>query len=109
MVSFILTELDMDFNPVVSVVLARVEPITISDLLTQLIAFEQRWDLYYGSSSSSRSSTNMASRGRCGGHNHRGHGQQYMNRDQGNFNSPGSGHRARAGGTPNKPKIKIKE
>lgn len=61
MVSFIVTGLDIDFNPVVSAVLARVEPITVNELFTQLLAFEQRMDLYHGTSGSS---ANTASRGR---------------------------------------------
>lgn len=64
MVSFIVIGLDFEFNPVISTVLARVEPITVNELFTQLLAFEQRMDLYHGTSGSS---ANTASRGRGSG------------------------------------------
>lgn len=51
LVSFIMTGLDnLEFNPVVSVVLARVEPISINELFTQLLVFEQHTDLIHGTS-----------------------------------------------------------
>jgi hypothetical protein len=34
LVSYILTRLDLDYNPVVSVVAMRVEPISVSELFT---------------------------------------------------------------------------
>jgi histone deacetylase 1/2 len=71
LVSYICTGLDVEFNPVVSAVLARVEPITVTELATQLNAFEQRMDLLHGSSSSS---TNIASRGLGNGRGNRGRG-----------------------------------
>lgn len=40
LVSFILTGLDREFDPVVTAVVARVEPISISELYTQLISHE---------------------------------------------------------------------
>jgi len=42
LVSYILTGLDLDFDPVVSAVAARVEPIAVSELLVQLLSHEQR-------------------------------------------------------------------
>jgi hypothetical protein len=63
--SYILAGLDVKFNPVVSAMEARVEPITLIELFTQLVSFEQRMDLLVGNNSNS--SANLASRGRGGG------------------------------------------
>lgn len=43
--SYILAALDVDFNPVISIVVGRTEPITLGELYTQLISWEQRMDL----------------------------------------------------------------
>lgn len=64
LVSYILTRLDMDFNLVVSVVAARVEPISVQDLYTQLVSFESRMEIHGGGS---QSSANMATKGGRGG------------------------------------------
>ncbi|WVZ93671.1 hypothetical protein U9M48_039635 [Paspalum notatum var. saurae] len=40
LVGYILTGLDMDYNPVVSAVLAPVEPISVTELYAQLLSFE---------------------------------------------------------------------
>lgn len=45
LVSYILTGLDIEYNPLVSAISARVEPISLSELYTQLISFESRLDL----------------------------------------------------------------
>ena len=83
LVSYICTGLDIEFNPVVSAILARVEPISVTELYSQLLAFEQRMELLHGSTSPS---ANAATRGRGGynrgrgngsggrGNNNRGHG-----------------------------------
>lgn len=60
--SYILAGLDVDFNPVVSAIAARVEPITLGELYTQLVTFEGRQDLL-GAGNGSASSVNMAARG----------------------------------------------
>jgi len=44
LVSYILTGLDLEFNPVVSAVATRVEPISVSELYTQLVSFEHRME-----------------------------------------------------------------
>lgn len=41
-VSKILAGLDMDYNPVVSALTARVEPITVQELYSQLLSFDTR-------------------------------------------------------------------
>ncbi|XP_066354870.1 uncharacterized protein [Miscanthus floridulus] len=50
LVSYILTGLDLEFNLVVFAVAARVEPISIGDLYTQLVSFKQRMELHVGGS-----------------------------------------------------------
>jgi hypothetical protein len=102
LVSYICTGLVVVFNPVVSTILARVEPIYITKLATQMNAFEQRMDLLHGSSSTnSSSSANMASRGR--GNSHGGCGRGYGVRGRGS-NTPGQGH----GGNSNSGKPKVR-
>ena len=67
LVSYILAGLDIDFNPLVSAIAVRVEPISTGELFTQMTSFEQRMDLLHGSGSSA----NSASRGGRGGGNSR--------------------------------------
>lgn len=64
LVSLIVTGLDIEFNPIVSPVLARVELISVNELFTQLLAFEQCMDLIHGTSGGS---ANSASHGRGNG------------------------------------------
>jgi hypothetical protein len=45
LVSYILAGLDLDFDGVISVVSARVEPITVAELYGQLLSHEQHWEL----------------------------------------------------------------
>ena len=61
LVSFILTGLDIDYDPVVTAVTARVEPISVAELYAQLISHEQRLEMRGGSGN--QSSANLASRG----------------------------------------------
>ena len=74
LISYIITGLDLDYNPVISTALGRVDPISVTEFTSQLLAFEQRLNLYQGSSSSSSFSANVASRGRGGGRMFRGRG-----------------------------------
>jgi len=71
--SYILSGLDIEYNPVVSAVAARTEPITLGELFTQLSSFEQRYALLSGHGSGS--SANLASRGGRGTGNNRGRGR----------------------------------
>ena len=64
LVQYVLAGLDMEYNPIVSTILARVESISINELYSQLLSFEQRLDLLSGGSNSS---ANSASRGGRGG------------------------------------------
>jgi hypothetical protein len=69
LVEYILAGLDFEYNPVVSAVVARVEPISISELYTQVLSFEMRLELMgQDASSYSTSSANSAQRGRGGFH-----------------------------------------
>ena len=72
LVSYILTGLDLDFDPVISAVTARVEPISVAELYTQLISHEQRLEMCSGGRN--QSSANMASRGDRGGSGNRSGG-----------------------------------
>ena len=40
MVAYIINGLDVEFNPVTSALITRVEPITMSELFSQLLSFE---------------------------------------------------------------------
>jgi hypothetical protein len=75
-VEYILAGLDFEYNSVVSAVVARVEPISISELYTQVLPFEMCLELMgQGASSYSTSSANSAQQG-CGGFNRgQGHGR----------------------------------
>jgi len=94
LISFIITGLDLDYNPVISAALGRVEPISVTELTSQLLAFEQRMNLYQGSSPSPNFSANVASRGRGGGRMSRGRGAHGRGnnggRGRGNFNNNSS-------------------
>jgi hypothetical protein len=48
LVSYILAGLDFDYDPIVSVIVARVEPISIGELYSQLLSFEAHWELSQG-------------------------------------------------------------
>ena len=52
-VSHILAGLDEEFDPVVSAMCSRVEPVTVPELYSQLLSFETRMSLRGGSSQSS--------------------------------------------------------
>jgi hypothetical protein len=75
--SYILTGLNIEYNSVVSSVAARNEPISLGEIFTQLVGFEQ-W-IEPLQSTDSNSSANLASHGRGGSGGYgtgRGHGQQ---------------------------------
>lgn len=84
---------DMEYNPVVSAVLARPEPISVNELLVQLQSFERRLSLFQGGSQSSansvyrggRSNGNCRGRGRNNGGG-RGRGNNNGGRGRGRSN-----------------------
>ncbi|KAL6629459.1 hypothetical protein ACP70R_029224 [Stipagrostis hirtigluma subsp. patula] len=98
LVSYILAGLDIEYNSVVSAMVARVEPFSVGELYAQLLSFDSRMNLLQGDTQSS--SVNSASRGNRGGNNRgrggrgrgnglgRGNGNNFGGR--GNFNKGGS-------------------
>jgi hypothetical protein len=68
LVEYILTGLDDEYDSVVSSILARSEPVSVSELYSQLLAFETRPDLCSSNNNnSSGSSANAANRRGRGG------------------------------------------
>jgi len=66
--AYILNGLDLDFNPLVTSLVARVEPISLNELYSQMLSFENRLDLKQGGSGdSSVNATNRDGRGGSGG------------------------------------------
>lgn len=65
LVDYIITGLNMDFNPIISALVARMESVSVSELFNQLLAFETRMELLGGGNSGS--SVNAANRGRDNG------------------------------------------
>jgi hypothetical protein len=45
LVSYIMAGLDFGFNPIMSTLVARVEPILVDELYAQLLSFEACWEL----------------------------------------------------------------
>ncbi|XP_073362953.1 uncharacterized protein [Aegilops tauschii subsp. strangulata] len=89
-VSHILAGLDEEFDPVVSAMCSRVEPVKVPELYSQLLSFETRMNLRGGSS---ESSANAVGRGRSnnrnggGGSGDHGRGRQGGGGDRGRSNS----------------------
>ena len=74
LVEYILTGLDMEYNPVVTSILSRKDYVLVNDAYQQLLAFETHMELMTGGNGSS---ANMANRGRGNGRGRgggRGHG-----------------------------------
>lgn len=109
LISFILAGLDLDYNPLVSALDARPEPITLDGLYSQMANFDQRMELFQGSGGNGgfKSSANAAARGRgyqrgCGASRGRsgdsgtnGQGRGYTN---GNSSAPPSYTNNKGGG-----------
>nr|XP_020198538.1 uncharacterized protein LOC109784358 [Aegilops tauschii subsp. strangulata] len=76
-VSHILAGLDEEFDPVVSAMCSRMEPVTAAELFSQLLSFETRLNLRGGGS---QSSANTATRG----HKQGGGGGDHGRRQAGN-------------------------
>jgi hypothetical protein len=64
LVMYICNGLDLEFNPLVSALVTRIEPVTPVELYSQLLSFETRLELQLGTGSSS---ANTAGRGGRGG------------------------------------------
>jgi hypothetical protein len=80
--SYVLTGLDSDYDPVVSIVGGRVEPLSLGELFTQLVSWEQRLDMAHDGDGSG-SSANSATRGGRGGFNRSGGGSRRGNNGNG--------------------------
>ncbi|WVZ64106.1 hypothetical protein U9M48_013673 [Paspalum notatum var. saurae] len=93
LVAYILNGLDADFNPIVSALVARVEPITLGELYSQLLSFETRIDLQQGGSNSS---VNAANRGGRGGASGRGQWRGRGNNSRGRSAGHGRGNQQRS-------------
>jgi histone deacetylase 1/2 len=96
--------LDIDFDPVVSAVTARVEPISVAELYTQLISHEQRIEMRSGGGN--QSSANMASRGDRGGGGNRSSGGGcggYGGSGRGGYGRGNKGGRGGSGGQRKQP------
>jgi uncharacterized membrane protein YgcG len=83
LVGYILMGLDEEYNPLVSAIITRVEPIGYGDLLAQIMSFESRLNMSRGEGSN-QSSANLASRGGRGGQRNRGGRGQSGGRGRGN-------------------------
>jgi histone deacetylase 1/2 len=92
LVEHILTGLNSEFEPLVAALLARVEPLSLEELYSQLLSFETRMDLYHGD----QGSANMAGRGGRGGARGRGpsqgRGRGNGGRGRGSGNGNGNGN-----------------
>lgn len=68
LISFIIAGLDMDYQPIVSALDVRTDPLTVDDLFSMVSNFDQRVELFHGTGAGSfKSSANMVGRGRGGG------------------------------------------
>ncbi|CAO2145820.1 unnamed protein product [Urochloa humidicola] len=90
LVEYIVTGLDHEFSPIVSALAMRLDPVSVDELYSQLLAFETRMELIHGGNSNSCSSVNMAQRGGRGGNINsrgRGRGNGRNNNNSSNFNA----------------------
>lgn len=80
LISYILTDLDFEYNPIVSALVTGAYVISVGEVYSQLLSFEYRMELLHGDS---QHSANVANRGRGGqrgyGGGH-GHGDNYQGR-----------------------------
>nr|XP_020182985.1 keratin, type II cytoskeletal 1-like [Aegilops tauschii subsp. strangulata] len=97
-VSKILAGLDMDYNPVVSALAARVEPITIQELYSQLLSFDARLSLLHGVNIR-KSSANSISGGRGRGRGHQGQRSGGRGRGNADYSNNGSAGYTNTGGS----------
>lgn len=97
LVSYILSGLDMEYNPIVSTLVGRAEPASVGEVYSQLLSFEQRIRLLQGVQGGPlQSSANSAMRGR-GGFQHsfqrgRGRGRGIGGRGSNNYTSSRSSY-----------------
>ena len=63
LISYILAGLEYDYNPIMSAIVSRTDAISVGEVFSQLLSFEQRMELLQNDSGHS---VNMANRGRGG-------------------------------------------
>lgn len=97
LVEYILTGLDEEYDPVVSSVIGRSDAISVSELYSQMLAFETRLSLRNSGGHSSGSSANVANRRGRGGFGRSGRGGR-----GGRFNNAPA-NRGGRGPNPNNP------
>nr|XP_020183794.1 uncharacterized protein LOC109769464 [Aegilops tauschii subsp. strangulata] len=97
-VSQVLASPDLDYNPVMSALAARVEPVSVQELYTQLLSFDARLNLLYGMNVH-QSSANAASRGRGAGRGRDHQGRNRRNSGNAGGRGRGNGSGARPGGS----------
>ena len=93
--SYVLKGLDIEYNPVISALAARIEPVTVQELYNQLLSFEARMNLLQGNNIR-QSSVNSISRGRSTGGRGRGH-RGHQGRGRCNGNNSGRGRANNSG------------
>jgi uncharacterized membrane protein YgcG len=101
-VAYLLADLDGEYNPVFTVVVARVDPIYPADLYAQLLSFEQHVMLQAATTSRGSSSAMDATRG-CGSFGGRGYGSTDRGRGRSLGRSSHGGGNNRAGRGSSKP------
>ena len=97
LISYLLHGLDMDYQPLVSALDARVTPVSLDELYAMLSNFDQRVAQCHSAGGGFKSSANVATRGRVGySSRHRGPPRTKGKHSSGNTNNSGS-----RGGRPN--------
>lgn len=102
LISYILHVLDLDYQPLVSALDARVTPASLDEIFSMLSNFDQRMAQFHSSNGGGfKSSANAASRGRGGGSRSRGPSRN-KGRSGGSGNNGGGGSTPRTGRSSNK-------
>lgn len=105
-VSHILNGLDYEYNPIVSTILGRVEPISLSDLYSQLLAYDLHMEKYQDGGQY-QSSANAAGRGRGSGNRGRGNNRGRGRGGRGGQNNNAGANTPKKGGQNSKVKCQI--
>ena len=70
LISLIIVGLNMEYQPIISALDVRTEPITVDGLFSLVANFDQHMEMFHGAGNGGfKSSANIASRGRSGGGN----------------------------------------
>uniref|UniRef100_A0A453QDB8 CCHC-type domain-containing protein n=1 Tax=Aegilops tauschii subsp. strangulata TaxID=200361 RepID=A0A453QDB8_AEGTS len=89
LLSFIIVGLDMDYQPLISTLDVRTEPLSVDDLFGMVANFDQRVEMFHGTGAGAfKSSANVAARGRG---NISYQGNRNPNRGGGGGDSSGGG------------------